>query len=72
MTRDEFIADLKERVLELARVGDLTLAVAMLAAEINNRPDLKIHMHHATLAAGTLKAMSGDKLGVIEWIESVS
>jgi hypothetical protein len=67
MTRDEFIADLKKRALELARAGDLQHAVAMMTIEVNRRADS--HVHHAVHLAGTLRAMNEDRQGVIDWIE---
>lgn len=69
MTREEFIADLKQRALEIARAGDLQHAVQMMAVEINRRQDAKIH--HAFVLAGTMHAMNDDPKKVIEWIESV-
>lgn len=69
MTRDDFLADLKRRALELARAGDLAHAVQLAAIEINRRPDMKVH--HAFVLAGTMKAMNDDWAGVIAWIESI-
>lgn len=69
-TREDFLADLKQRALELARAGDLQHAVSIMTVEINRRPDMKVH--HAFTLAGTMKAMSEDRAGVIEWIESMS
>lgn len=70
MTREEFLADLKARALEIARAGDLTHAVSLTTVEINRRPDMKVH--HAFTLAGTMKAMNDDKAGVIDWIESIA
>lgn len=70
MTREEFLADLKQRAGELARAGDLQHAVQMMTVEINRRPDAKIH--HAYVLAGTMHAMNDDKKKVLEWIESMS
>ncbi len=68
-TREEYLADLKQRALELARAGDLQHAVSMIAVEVNKRQDMKLH--HAFVLGGTMRAMSEDKPGVIEWIESI-
>jgi hypothetical protein len=68
-TSEEWLADLKTRAVELARAGDLAHAVQIMAVEINRRADMKVH--HAFVLAGTLKAMSEDTKGVIEWIESM-
>lgn len=68
MTRDEWLADLKKRALEVARAGDLAHAVAMMTVEVNRRPDSKVH--HAFSLAGTMRAMNEDRQGVIDWIES--
>jgi hypothetical protein len=70
MTKEEWLADLKARALELARAGDLQHAVSICGVEINRRPDMKVH--HAFVLAGTMKAMNEDSAGVIEWIESIS
>jgi hypothetical protein len=70
MTREEFLTDLKQRALELARAGDLQHAVSVMTIEINRRPDMKVH--HAFTLAGTMKAMNEDRPGVIEWIESIA
>ena len=70
MTRDEFLADLKKRALEIARAGDLVHAVAMMSIGVNKRQDMKVH--HAFVLAGTMKAMNDDAPGVITWIESFS
>jgi hypothetical protein len=69
-TKEEFLADLKTRALELARAGDLQHAVSMLTVEINRRQDMKVH--HAFALAGTMMAMNDDSPGVIRWIESLS
>jgi hypothetical protein len=68
LTREEWLADLKQRALEVARAGDLQHAVAMMTVEANRRPDS--HVHHAFSLAGTMKAMVDDRQGVIDWIES--
>lgn len=68
-TREEFLADLKERALEIARIGDLQHAVAMMSVEINRRQDMKVH--HAFILSGQMKAMAEDRPGVIAWIESM-
>lgn len=68
-TKEEWLADLKARCLELARAGDLTRAVQIMSVEINRRQDMKIH--HAHVLAGTMHAMNEDSPGVIKWIESV-
>lgn len=69
MTKEEWIADLKVRALELARAGDLQHAVQMVGVEINRRPDMKIH--HAFVLAGTMHAMNEDRDKVLHWIESI-
>jgi hypothetical protein len=69
-TKEEFLNDVKQRALELARAGDLQHAVSMLTVEINRRQDMK--MHHAFTLAGTMMAMNDDSPGVIRWIESLS
>lgn len=69
MTREDFLADLKKRALEIARVGDLQHAVAIMSVEINRRQDMKVH--HAFILAGQMKAMADDRPGVIDWIESM-
>jgi len=68
-TREEFLTDLKQRALELARAGDLQHAVSIVGVEINRRPDMKVH--HAFVLAGTMHAMSEDRQKVIDWIESI-
>ena len=68
-TRDEFLTDLKQRALELARAGDLQHAISIVGVEINRRPDMKVH--HAFVLAGTMHAMSEDRQKVIDWIESI-
>lgn len=68
-TKEEWLADLKARALELARAGDLQHAVGVISIEVNRRSDMK--MHHAQILAGTMKAMADDSPGVIEWIESI-
>jgi hypothetical protein len=70
MTKEEFLTDVKQRALELARAGDLQHAVSMLTVEINRRQDMKVH--HAFTLAGTMMAMNDDSPGVIRWIESLS
>ena len=70
MNREDFLADLKQRALELARAGDLQHAVSVMTVEINRRPDMKVH--HAFTLAGTMHAMNDDKPGVINWIESIA
>lgn len=65
--REEFLADLKKRALEIARAGDLANAVAIMTIEVNRRPDC--HVHHAITLAGTMRAMNEDRAGVIDWIE---
>lgn len=69
LTREEWLADLKNRCLEIARAGDLQHAVQIMAVEINKRRDMKIH--HAFVLAGTMHAMNEDRAGVIKWIESM-
>ena len=69
MNREEFLADLKTRALELARAGDLQHAVSLVGIEVNRRPDMKVH--HAFVLAGTMMAMSEDAKGVIDWIEFI-
>jgi len=68
-TKEEWLADLKARALELARAGDLQHAVSLIGIAVNRRPDMKIH--HAVILSGTLKAMNEDSAAVIQWIESV-
>jgi hypothetical protein len=68
-TKEEWLADLKARALELARAGDLQHAVQMIGVEVNRRPDMKIH--HALVLGGTMMAMQDDSPGVIAWIESI-
>jgi hypothetical protein len=68
-TREEFLTDLKQRALELARAGDLQHAISIVGVEINRRPDMKVH--HAFVLAGTMHAMSEDRQKVIDWIESI-
>jgi hypothetical protein len=70
MTREEFLTDLKQRALEIARAGDLQHAVSMMTVEINRRHDMKVH--HAFTLAGTMHAMNDDRPKVIDWIESMS
>jgi hypothetical protein len=70
VTREEFLADLKQRALEIARAGDLQSAVSIMTVEINRRPDMKVH--HAFSLGGMMKAMNEDRAGVIDWIESVA
>ncbi len=50
MKREEYLAGLKARALELARAGDLQHAVSMIAVEVNKRQDMKLH--HAFVLAG--------------------
>lgn len=69
MTKEEWLADLKKRALELARAGDLQHAVQMIGIEVNRRPDMKIH--HAFVLAGTMHAMNEDRDKVLHWIESI-
>jgi hypothetical protein len=69
MTKEEWLADLKKRALELARAGDLQHAVSLIGIEVNRRQDMKVH--HALVLAGTLHAMSDDSPAVIRWIESI-
>ena len=69
MTKEEWLADLKQRALELARAGDLTHAVQMMTVEINRRTDMKVH--HAFVLAGTMHAMNEDRPAVVQWIESM-
>lgn len=69
MTKEEWLADLKKRALELARAGDLQHAVQMIGVEVNRRPDMKIH--HAFVLAGTMHAMNEDRDKVLHWIESI-
>jgi hypothetical protein len=68
-TKEEWLADLKQRALELARAGDLQHAVQMIGVEVNRRHDMKIH--HAFVLAGTMHAMNEDRGKVIDWIESI-
>ena len=70
MTKEEWLADLKTRCLEIARAGDLAHAVQIMSVEINRRRDMKIH--HAHVLAGTMHAMNDDSAKVIQWIESVN
>jgi hypothetical protein len=69
MTKEEWLADLKKRALELARAGDLQHAVSLMGVEINRRQDMKVH--HAFVLAGTMHAMNDDSPAVIHWIESI-
>lgn len=69
MTKEEWLADLKKRALELARAGDLQHAVQIVGVEVNRRQDMKIH--HAFVLAGTMHAMNEDRGKVIDWIESI-
>jgi hypothetical protein len=69
-TKEEWLADVKQRALELARAGDLQHAVSMITVEINRRADVKVH--HAFVLGGTMLAMKDDLPGVIAWIESIS
>lgn len=68
-TKEEWLTDLKQRALELARAGDLQHAVQIVGVEVNRRPDMKIH--HAFVLAGTMHAMNEDSPAVIHWIESI-
>lgn len=68
-TKEEWLADLKARALELARAGDLQHAVSIVGVEVNRRQDMKVH--HAQILAGTMHAMSEDREKVIDWIESI-
>jgi hypothetical protein len=69
-TRNEFLADVKARALEIARAGDLIHAVSIMSIETAKREDLKAHP--ALMLLGTLHAMNDDRAGVIGWIESFS
>lgn len=69
-SRSEFLADLKQRALEIARAGDLVHAVSLMCVEANKREDVK--PHHTVVLAGTKHVMNEDSAGVIRWIESFS
>ena len=69
LSRDDYVAALKARALELARVNDLQHAVALVANGLTKRPDT--HVHHATIARGQMLAINDDQKGVVAWIEGL-
>lgn len=70
LKREEYLADLKKRALELVQVGDLPNAVALMTVGLNKREDTR--QHHALTMAGTLHAMNEDKPAVEKWINAFS
>jgi hypothetical protein len=64
-----YIFNLKVGALDLARVGELKLAVEAMTAGLMRREDTRTH--HADTTKGMLLAMDGKQKDVIDWIEGI-
>ena len=71
MTRDESLAEVKGRALELARAGDVIHAVATLVNWHDDPNSTEPRLSDAIVMAGMTRAMNDDRKGVIAWIEGL-